>query len=332
MKTSLNCSAARPLAVIVACLLVAACGKSAPDAKPASQVAVKVNDVEITVHQLNQVLSRAGALSPEQSKVASRRALDQLVDQQLLVQKATEAKLDRSPEVMAALDASRRQILAQAYMEKAVAGAVAKPGTDEVRKFYDERPELFAERRIYRLQELAANVGADKLPALAELIGKTKNLNDIVAFLRANDIKFNANSAVRPAEQLPLDTLPMLAKMKDGEIAAMRNSGRFTIVQRVSAALTPLSIEEATPYIEQFIATQRRNELASTELKQLRQSAKVEFVGEFAQQAAPATATAVPAGAVTPAAAGSVPAQAAASKPAASSMDAAIEKGLKGLK
>ncbi|CAN0348502.1 unnamed protein product, partial [Phaeothamnion confervicola] len=256
----------RRLAMLTACLLVAACRKSGGDAMPASQVAVRVNDVEITVHQLNQVLSRAGALSPEQSKAASRRALDQLVDQQLLVQKASEAKLDRSPEVMAALDASRRQILAQAYMEKAVAGAVAKPGTDEVRKFYDARPELFAERRIYRLQELAANVGADKLPALAELIGKTKNLNDVVAFLRTNDIKFNAKSVVRPAEQLPLDALPMLAKMKDGEIAAMRTSGHLTIVQRVSAVLTPLNVEEATPYIEQFLATQKRNELAGAEI------------------------------------------------------------------
>lgn len=334
-QTSSSRPATRAYMAVAICTILAACGKGESEPRPASQVAVKVNGEEITVHQLNQVLSRAGALSPEQSKVANRRALEQLVDQQLLLQKATQARLDRNPEVMAAIEASKRQILAQAYMEKAVAAAVARPGAEDVRKFYEARPELFSERRIFRLQEIAANVGSDKLPALAELIGKTRNLNDIQAFLRANDIKFNANAVTRPAEQLPQDVVPMLGRMKDGEIAALRSNGRFTIVQRVSAALAPLNLEEATPAIEQFLVQQKRTELAGAELRQLRQVAKLEYVGDFAPPAAPAAAAnAVPSGAVAPTAAGGATAGAGPARPAteAGPLDSAIERGLKGLK
>ena len=73
---------------------------------------------------------------------------------------------------------------------------------------------------------------ADGEPAreLIALAGKTRNLNEIVTFLRSKDIKFNANSAVRPAEQLPLEALPALARMKDGDLAAQRGNGRVTIV------------------------------------------------------------------------------------------------------
>ena len=101
------------LALVV---LLAACGGD-DKKKPASQVAAKVNREEISVHQINAVLSRAGRLSPEQTEKASRDVLEKLIDQELAVQKAIEKKVDRDPNVMQMIEAGRRQILAQAYLE-----------------------------------------------------------------------------------------------------------------------------------------------------------------------------------------------------------------------
>ncbi|MBL8383993.1 MAG: EpsD family peptidyl-prolyl cis-trans isomerase [Burkholderiales bacterium] len=301
-------------AALAAALVLAACGKPGTDAaKAPSQVAARVDGVEITVHQINHALARAGRAAADDAKAAGRQALEQLVDQQLLVRKAIDAKLDRNPEVLAALDAARRQVLAQAYMERAVASGTAKPAPDEVRRFYDARPELFAQRSIYRLQEIVASVPEQLTQPLLELVGKTRNLNDIVAFLRRNDVRFNANSAVRPAEQLPLEVLPTLGRMKEGEIGALGGNGRVTIVQLVARLAAPQSPEEATPAIEQFLVSQKRGEVARAELMQLRAAAKLEYVGEFAAPAAPAATRTPP---VAPAAA----------------TDSAIEKGLKGLR
>ena len=82
-----------------------------------------------------------------------REVLDRLVDQELAVEKAIEKKLDRSPEVLLALENSRREILARAYVEQITAG-VPKPTTEEAKKYYAENPALFAERRIYNIQEI----------------------------------------------------------------------------------------------------------------------------------------------------------------------------------
>src|SRR6478736_2901292 len=82
---------------------LAACGSKEVE-KPVGQIAAKVNSGEISVHQLNYVLTRTGASasSPETAPELRREVLDKLIDQELAVEKAVEKKLDRSPEVLMA--------------------------------------------------------------------------------------------------------------------------------------------------------------------------------------------------------------------------------------
>jgi len=261
-------------------MLMGGCGKSG-DKKPSTQVAATVNGEDITVHQINRALARAGRISPEQTRTASRQVLEQLIDQQLLIEKAVEKNLERDPDVLNAIETSRRQILAQAYVEKSVVAAATQPGNEEIKKFFDEHPELFTQRRIYRFQQLVANVDKTQAAALRAETEKSKNLNDIAAWLRKNNIAFNVSSTVQGAEQLPLDALPRLSKMKDGDWSVTQNDKQFTILQLSGSQQVPLSQGEATPYIQQFLTNQRRTELARSELKRLRESARVEYRGEF---------------------------------------------------
>lgn len=267
---------------IVFIAALAACGGSTTS-KPSTQVAVKVNKDEISVHQLNAVLSRvpAGGLSIEQQQQAKKQVVDGLVDQQLLVEQAIEKKLDRDPEVLNAIESSRRQILAQAYVQKTL-GAAAKPAEVDVKKYYESNPALFSQRKTYRLQEIITNMPPERLNELNEQIVKSKSLNDVAAWLRANNFQIAGNSAVRGAEQLPLATLPRVSAMKDGEIAAFQNDKQVTVLQVLASLSQPLNEKEAAPFIETFLTNQKRDELARAELKRLREAAKVEYVGELA--------------------------------------------------
>lgn len=318
----------------VGVLVLAGCGD---EKKVATQVAAKVNKEEISVHQINNVLGRAGNLPPEQMKVASRQVLDRLVDQELLVQKATEKKLDREPKTMQAIESARRDILARAYMESAVA-ALAKPTPAEVGEFYAKRPELFSERRLYNIQEMTVGGKPDELlPRLQEQLGKAKSLAEIAAWLKSQDIPFNGNATTKAAEQLPLELLPRFHQMKDGQIGVVPSKDGVLIVQLMASRAAPLDQTAATPFIEQFLMNQKKIETSNKELKQLREVAKIEYLGEFAKtEAAPATPAATAAASGSPAATGasapSAAAPVASAAAAAISNAATLEKGIAGLK
>lgn len=274
----------------ICCLMLAACGGSGGD-KPATQVAAKVNGEEISVHQINTALARSGATSPEQAKAASGQILERLIEQQLMIQKAVENKLDRDTTIVTAIENSRRQILSQAYMERTVANA-DKPTSEEIGKYYAEHPQLFAQRRVYRFQEFVAAINPDQLKALHERLDKAKNLNDAANWMKSQNIPFSANFSIRSAEQLPMDQLPRFQNMKTGEIAVFPAQNRVLVTQLIAVQEAPLSEKEATPFIEKFFLNQRRAERAAEELKKLRAGAKVEYVGDYGKTAAaPAAST-----------------------------------------
>ena len=83
---------------------LAGCGNK-ESAKPAGQIAAKVNSGEISVHQVNYILSRTPAASkPEAGPKLRREVLDRLIDQELAVEQAVEKKLDRAPDVLMTIE------------------------------------------------------------------------------------------------------------------------------------------------------------------------------------------------------------------------------------
>lgn len=292
-----------PLAAVAAAVVLVGCGEKKE--KAASQTAAKINKDEVTVHQINFVLQQQRNLRPEQADAASRQVLERLIDQQLAVQKAEEQKLDRDPRVVQQLEAVRREVIARAYLEKVGEGA-AKPTQDEIQKYYNEKPALFAERRIYQIQEIAIEAKPEQVPALRERLGASKNIQEFIEFLRANDFRFGGNQAVRAAEQLPLNSLDAFARMKDGQAMVVPTPQGIQVVVLAGSRSQPVTVEQARPAIEAFLLNERRRKLVEDDIKAMRAAAKIEYVGKFAEKASE-PAAAAPAAAPAPAAAGSAP-------------------------
>src|SRR5439155_24242807 len=166
-----------------------------------------------------------------------------------LVQKALEAGLDRDPLVKDSIDNVRRQVLAQAYLERTASGA-NRPSREEVRAFYAENPALFAERRIYRMRELVVSANAELLDVLRAQVARAAELDEVAAWLKSRNALFSAASETQPAEQLPLAFLPQMARMKAGEIAVFQAPPGATVVQVVHAEAAPLALEQSQALIE----------------------------------------------------------------------------------
>ena len=293
--------------------VLAACGKD-DDKKAASQVAATVNSQEITVHQVNNVLARNPNITPEAAPRAKREIVERLVDQELARQQALEKKLDRSPSVVQAIEAAKTEILARAYLQE-VAAAQAKPTPEEVKKYYAEHPELFSQRRVYVLEEFAVASKDGIAAALRERVAKAKSMQEIGDWLKSREVQFAVNRGARAAEQIPLEMLPMLQKMKEGEIQVIEAADRVNVIRVAAAKTVPVDEAAAAPRIQQFLFSRRSNEVIAEEMKRLKEHAKIEYVGEFA--------------AATPAAA--KPAAAAAAPKEDTSPASSIEKGVRGL-
>lgn len=300
-----SAAAARALAVLLAgaALLGAGCDKK-KDAG-AAPAAAKVNKEAITVQQVDQVLQQQRGLKPEQAEAASRQVLDRLIEQELAAQKAAELKLDREPRVVQQLEAGRREILARAYLERAGEAAV-KPSAEDVAQYYEANPALFKQRRIYNLQEINIEARPEQVAQLRAQLAQTKNINEFVEYLKANDLRFGGAQAVRSAEQLPIASLAAFAAMKDGQAMLHTTPGGAQLIVLAGSRLQPVTLEQATPAIEQFLLNGRKREMMTKDMKALREAATIEYAGKFAEAAASA------------AAAGSAPSAAPAFAPAAS--------------
>lgn len=256
----------------LAVVLPAGCERAVAE-RSAAQLAAKVNGTEISVRQLRS----AGA-------TAAGPALEKVIERELLVQQAIQAGLDRDPTLRDSIDATRRQLLAQAWLDKVASGKTVS--REEVRAFYAENPALFAERRIYRLRELTVSAPAALIDVLRAETARAKDLDEVATWLRIRDARFGASSATLPAEQVPLGYLRQLASMKDGDIAvfplpASAGDASAAVVQVVRAEDAPLNETQAAPLIEQFLAGRKRLELAAAEVRRLREVATIEYAGEF---------------------------------------------------
>ena len=253
---------------------------SACDKAPSGEAAATVNGEAISLPQLNRELDKLGKLDPDQTKQAANKLLRNMVDQALLAQKATAEKLDQTPAVKLALEAARRQILAEAAVEKLTAG-VAKPGDQEISEYFNKHPELFAERRLYRLQELSIQVTPENTESVKAQLAGAANLNDFVQWLKAQNIPARVNQTVKGAEQLPAQLLPRLAQMKEGQAMTMSVPGAFNVLVVAGSQLQPVSLDQAKSSIERFLLNQKKREVAAAALKELRTSGKVEYLGAY---------------------------------------------------
>ena len=273
--------------------LAAGCGDKKDDAsaqKAPTQVAAKVNGTELTAQQVNYALQRIPNLDKDQTKAASLQMVRNLVDQEVIAQKAVADKLDSDPMVVQALDAARRQILADAYMSRKL-GEPTEPGDAEVSEYFDKHPELFAKRKIYRLQEISIKAPQDKHEAIRARLDASKNLSEFAAWLKAENYPVKAAQGVKAAEQLPLEMLPRLAKMPEGQAMVANVPEGLLVIVVAGAQVQPVTLEQAKPAIARVLQTQARQKAAKAELDALKAAAKIEYVGEFAdagkQEAAP---------------------------------------------
>ena len=313
MRTEKMSSSARVGAVTLAAMaafLLFGCGQKkdvAPADTSGSEVVAKVNGDELTAGQLTIALQKQRGMRPDAGDAASKQVLDQLIDEQIVAQKAIAAKLDKDPKVVQQIESARRDILARRFIE-AAAETANKPADDAVQKFYDSRTTLFAQRKVYTLQRLDIQAPDERRAEVDAHIQSLKSSAELTDWLKSQKLAFTAKQEQDASEQLPPTVLEKLATLKEGESMAVPSQFGVSALTLVSSASAPKTLADARPAIEQYLSGQGRREVIMNLQKSIRDGAKVEYEGRFAALAPAGAATGMPAVTAIPAASNAAPA------------------------
>ena len=321
MRSKKLSSRARVGAVALAALaavLLPGCGQKkevGPIDAPGNEVVAKVNGDDLTAAQLTIALQKQRGMRPDAGDAASKQVLDQLIDEEIVAQKAVTAKLDKDPRVVQQLEAARRDILARRFVE-AAAETAGKPAEDAVLKFYDSRPTLFAQRKVYTLQRLDIQAPDNRRTEVDAHVQSLKSSAELTDWLKSQKLAFTTRQEQDASEQLPAPVLEKVATLKEGESMVVPSQVGVSALTLITSASAPKTLAEARPAIEQFLSGQGRREVIMNLQKTIRDGAKVEYQGRFAALApadagtvAPVTPTASAASNVAPAASQNIPAQ-----------------------
>ncbi|WP_426195001.1 EpsD family peptidyl-prolyl cis-trans isomerase [Massilia sp. DWR3-1-1] len=197
--------------------------------------------------------------------------------QQLLSNAAVQARLDQRPDVVSALEQARRAVLVRAYTDS-IASGIAQPSDERVQGYFTAHPELFAHRRIYRLQEIVV----PKLPAnsdeLVRSLSLLKTYQQVADKLASLKIAYTTAVALKPVESLPADLLREMLTMKNGDAFVIEKDGGVAFMQITGVEEQPATLGQASAAISALLRTQDIAEAMRGELARLQAGAKGEAI------------------------------------------------------
>ncbi|TCS39261.1 EpsD family peptidyl-prolyl cis-trans isomerase [Paucimonas lemoignei] len=232
-----------------------------------------VNGKAITQLQLGEELGQLNVAANDD--IEKTKALQGLIDRELLRAEAVRNRIDKDPHVAAALENARTQILAQAYLQSRVAYARV-PSRDEVRAYFESHPEKFAGRKQFHVKELT--LAPDAITTeLKSAMDDARTLDDMAAWLDGRRIGYGKNARALNTTDLPAQVQAKMREMKPGQIFLSQDGANASVMAIIDIQDSPMSLEAATPHIERMLLERQGTRLGESELTRLRASARVEY-------------------------------------------------------
>jgi len=294
------------LAIASVALLAGAChrpailgGRGAP---PTGQVVAKVAGREITLRDLQAELDGVNVTDPKQAKAVQQRALQLIVTRTLLADAALKQGLDKTPDFAVAKQRAIDGLLAQA-LEQKVANSVPPPAPEEVARFISANVNIFAERKIFDVDQIRFARPSD--PAVLKGLEPLDTPDQVVAYLTGLHIQFARADASLDVVGMDPRLVDAITKLPAGDLFVIPN-GNMMLVNAIKATrVMPLTGVEATTYATNVLKRQHLQEAVQREIGQIVSQGmkQVQFNPSYAPPmpaaGGPAAAGATPTNAVT---------------------------------
>ncbi len=274
-----------PLLVVGTALLAGCNQEKAADtgSTPAATVAPAINKADAVAMVNGQYIAKS-TLEALEKEIAERshgqtfpkeKLIEELIQRELLVQDAAQKQLDKSPEVLAQLEAAKKALLTQADLQNFIK---ANPVTEaEIKAEYDSK--VAAEKGTeYKASHILVKTEEEAKKLIAELdkgadFAKLANKNSLDAKESQNggDLGwFSAGQMVAPFSE----AVAALEKGKYSKEPVKTQFGYHVILKEDSRPLTPPSLDTVKEQLTPFLQRKKVQGM----IEALRKQAKVEIL------------------------------------------------------
>lgn len=270
--------------LIAAPLALAACGDKS--SAPTGQVVANVNGEEITTTDLNTELNGATAPTPEAKKNLERMALENIINRTILAQAAEAEGLAKGPEY-AVIERKAKQAALVELLQRKVGGSLPQPTNEEVDNFIAENPAMFANRRVFVVDQI---IVPQVTQELAKALQPVKSLAEAQAVLQQRNIRSNNSVGVIDSLTIPPQAATQIAALPPDEVFIIPAGNALRINHVRSSQVDPITGEQARNVAREIIARQRAQTAMQTSLGDRIKAgrANVKYNDAFAPPKAPA--------------------------------------------
>ena len=219
-------------------------GGSKPKA-PTGQVVATVGSHEITVRQLHAELNGAAPVAPAAQKEQQRAALNFVIERTILADEARKEGIDKDPDFILLSQRTTDALLAQQLQNKIAAG-VPPPTQEEATRFISANPNVFAERKIFEVDQIRLNQPTDR-SVLAKL-QPLKTLDDVANLLTQNKLPFQRSTSTIDAVGQNPQLINAIVALPPQEVFVFPSGNLITVNQLRSTRTEPFTGDPANKY------------------------------------------------------------------------------------
>lgn len=256
----------------VASLALTACGDGKA-AQPKGQVVATVDGQEITRTQLRAEMRQnpAAAGDANARQQLEKAMLQQIVARKVLAEAARKDGVDKTPEFAMLRERAEEALLVQAYQEQ-LAKSVPAISRDEALKFMEANPDIFAQRKVFVVDQIRMARPAD--PALLERFRPLNTMEQVIALLQSENIPFQRGSDTLDTVGTDPNVVRQIVNLPPNEVFVIPLPAGILINQVRETRVQPFVGEPAERYARQVLANQRQQEVVAKQFNAVLNDAK----------------------------------------------------------
>lgn len=254
---------------MVAALLVSGCHK-----EPKGQILAIVNGEEISLQELNAELQGTRIPDSVDRDKLRKQVLQRLIDRKLIVQKAREQGLDKTPEFVTQQRRLEENLLVTMLGQK-IASTVPMPDDRDITQYIADNPTQFAGRQRLLLDQI--QFAAPKDPKQLLTLRDAHTLEALAAGIQKLGLGMSRGKGVIDTGRLDPALVKVINELPPGEPFVLPSNGQYVASVIVGRDATPTP----TPIARQAAAEMvRRKELVAESKAQVaraRSSAEIQY-------------------------------------------------------